>query len=270
MHATSRTASRIRLLPLLAVLAVLGPATARAQGVPCFQGVGKAPVTQGVYKAPRAGYYIKLYPRADGSAVVNVAIGGKEVTFYVGWLLAIEADYIPASRSTVVVATVSNQRCGTAATIHVHAAQLDDGATQFTHAVDYVSAHNTGAYHREICPNGASQTITLLEGDNPVIPSNPPYRPAASGDIPDFTAPMTCPTLSWTRADGFIRSGLQGCGGCGGLDGQPCTDPCFLTPGVMRGGTCDLRAARPRCNQAAGQYCHISSTNGDIATCVTQ
>jgi hypothetical protein len=270
MHATSRLASRFRLFALLASLAALGPATADAQAVPCFQGVGTAPVTQGVYKAPRAGYYIKLYPRADGSAVVNVAVGGKEVTFYVGYLLAIEADYIPASRSTVVVATVSNQRCGTAATIHVHAAQLDDGATAFTHATDYVSAHNTGAYHREICPNGAYQTITLLEGDNPIIPTNSPYRPALSGDIPDLTAPMTCPTLSWTRSGGFFRSGLQGCGGCGGLDGQSCTDPCFTTPGVMRAGKCDLRAATPRCNQAAGQYCHISSTNGDIASCVTQ
>lgn len=249
----------------------LGPKEAVGQTPQnCFQGVGQTPFVQGVYAAPSPAYYVKAYPRSDGSATVMVANGGREVAFYTGYVMALEADYVPGSRSTLVVATVSDQRCGTPEILHVHAAQLDDGAVQFTHPTDYRSPHRTGAYHREICPNGAAQTIVVLEGNNPIIPTDAPYFPTPAPDIPDFSAQMQCPTLSWTRSGGFVGSGLQGCGGCGGLDGQPCQSPCFLTPGVMHAGQCDLNGATPRCNQAAGQYCQIDRNNGDVATCVSQ
>jgi hypothetical protein len=56
------------------------------------------------------------------------------------------------------------------------------------------------------------------------------------------------------------KDNKQSCGGCADLDGQPCLDACFRTPGVMRAGQCDLSAAVPLCNLSAGQVCRLDGT----------
>jgi hypothetical protein len=71
---------------------------------------------------------------------------------------------------------------------------------------------------------------------------------------------MQCPTFHWTVGVGFTSGTLQSCGGCADLDGQPCLDACFRTPGVMRAGQCDLSAAVPLCNLSAGQVCRLDGT----------
>jgi hypothetical protein len=241
---------------LLAALTLCSAPLATAQTTSaCFQGTSTQPYTQKVVYAPNSRYYIKAYPRANGAMSVFVSNGTREVLFFVGYVLALEADYIAGSHTTLVVATVSDRQCGPPSDLYVRAAQVDDGALSFTHAYAYRSSHATGAYHRDMCATGSSQTVIILEGDNPLLPSNPPNLPG--GDTDPF-ARMQCQTLLWRGTSGFAKGPLQGCGDCGDLDGKPCSDPCFKTQGIMRAGQCDLSAAAPLCNFTTGQVCNLN------------
>jgi hypothetical protein len=248
---------RVRLLPkLLALLALCSASLAAAQpSSSCFQGTSTTPYVQKVVYAPNTGYYVKAYPAANGAMSVFVSNGGREVLFYVGYVLALEADYIAASRTTLVVATVSDRQCGPPSDLYVRAGQLNDGAAAFTRPYSFHSPHATGAYHRDLCATGGTQTLIVMEGDNPVLPTNAPYVPGADTDA---FARMQCQTLIWSATSGFVKGSLQGCGDCGDLDGKPCSDPCFKTQGVMRAGQCDLSAATPLCDFNAGKVCNLN------------
>jgi hypothetical protein len=228
----------------------------------CFQGTPRGPVVQRVVDAPSPSYYIKAYPTATGTMDVRLSNGSGEIPFFNGYVMSIEADYVPASRSTIIVATVSDVRCGPASTIYVRAAQLDDGARALRHPFVYRSPHSTGAYHRDICETGATQTVIIMEGNSPIAPTDAPYFPQEAGrsDATQWMSRMECPTFRWTAGVGFTAGTLQSCGGCADLDGQPCLDACFRTPGVMRAGQCDLSAAIPLCNLSAGQVCRLDGT----------
>ena len=257
-------------LPLLLLIGGWGLARAQQDGFEpqsagpslCFQGSGTAPYVQPVAYAPSPTYYVKGYPAANGMMDVRVANGSREVSVYVGYVLSFEADYVASSRSTLFVATVSDSRCGPISNIYVRAGQVDDGATAVRHPWVYRSPHATGTFHREICATGSTQTLIVMEGNNPLAPSDPPYVPGQDGrSAPaNYSATMQCPTYRWTASGGFTGSGLQTCVSCDQLDGQPCTDPCYRTPGVMRAGQCDLSAATPLCSASAGQYCSLSGT----------
>jgi hypothetical protein len=244
---------RLRPVVLLLVLTCIGAARPALAQSSCFQGQGTQPYTQKVVFAPSTRYYVKAYPAANGAMRVVVSNGTTEVLFFTGYVMALEADYIAASKTTLVVATVADRRCGPPSDLYVVGAQLNDGALSFTRPYTFRSPHNTGAYHRDICATGANQTVIVLEGDNPIMPSNPPYVPG--GPTGDPFARMQCQTLVWRPTAGFIKGSLQGCGDCGDLDGKPCSDPCFRTSGVMRAGQCDLSAATPLCS--ATQACHL-------------
>jgi hypothetical protein len=234
--------------------AAVGPST-------CFQGTSAVPYLQGIAYAPSSRYYLKSYPGPNGEMRVYVSNGTHEVPFYTGYVLSMEADYIAASRSTVLIATVSDQRCGAITNLYVRGAQLNDGASAVSHPFAYRSPHATGAFHREICPTGSTQTIIVMEGDNPLAPTNPPYLPPGSTN---FNANMQCPTFSWTSLTGFRAGPLQGCGSCDDLDGEPCTALCYRTPGVMHAGQCDLSAATPLCSST--QVCRIDGTTPHCVT----
>jgi hypothetical protein len=88
----------------------------------------------------------------------RTSTGVREVSFYLGYVLALEADYISTSHSTIVAATVSDERCGATSNIHVLSAQLNDGASALVLTFSYRSPHATGAYHRDICATGDTQT----------------------------------------------------------------------------------------------------------------
>jgi hypothetical protein len=60
-----------------------------------------------------------------------------------------------------------------------------------------------------------------------------------------------------THLDGTSRTQCPTFDCCPDLDGQPCQDACFRTPGVMRAGQCDLSSASPLCNLGAGQVCRL-------------
>jgi len=240
----------LALLPVLLGLIAARPALAQSA---CFSGTSAEPYVQKVVFAPSARHYVKAYPGANGAMRVFVSNGTHEVHFFTGYVLALEADYIAASKTTVVVATVADRRCGPPSDLYVAAAQLNDGALSFTRPFTFKSSHNTGAYHRDICSTPPNQTVIVLEGDNPVSPTAPTYIPG--GATGDPYARMQCQTLLWRPTAGFMKGSLQGCGDCSDLDGQPCTDPCFKTPGVMRAGQCDLSVAAPLCS--ANQVCHL-------------
>jgi hypothetical protein len=253
-----------RTAALWTLLALTGAGLARAQTPPttCFEGSSATPYVQPVAFAPSPSYYVKIYPAANGAMNVRVANGGREVSVYTGYVMAFEADYIASQKSTVFVATVSDTQCGPISMVYVRGGQVDDGATVVRHPWTYKSPHSTATFHRDICDTGASQTIVVMEGNNPLVPSNAPYLPGQNGTAGavNYGARMQCPTYRWTAAGGFVAAGLQSCGSCEELDGSACTDPCFKTPGVMRAGQCDLSAATPLCNLAAGQVCSLSGT----------
>ena len=253
-----RFLSQLLLLPSLCMASL---ATAQSTDG-CFQGTSTTPFVQKVVYAPNSRYYIKAYAAANGAMNVFVSNGTREVHFYTGYVLALEADYVSSSRTTLVVATVADRQCGPASDLYVRGAQLNDGALTFTRPYSFHSPHATGAYHRDICANGATQSVIILEGDNPALPSNPPYLPGAGTD--PFSR-MQCQTLIWTATSGFVRGPLQGCGDCSDLDGQACKDPCFKTPGTMRAGQCDLSAATPLCDSNAGQVCHLDGSPHCVA-----
>ncbi|MGZ6070997.1 MAG: hypothetical protein ACXWK8_07245 [Myxococcaceae bacterium] len=253
--------------PALLVASWLG--LARAQDVPaatlpstCFEGTSLTPYVQPVAFAPSPAYYVKAYPAANGMMDVRVANGSREVHVYTGYVMAFEADYIATSHSTVFVATVSDARCGPISNVYARGGQVDDGAIAVRHPWTYRSPHATAAFHRDICDTGASQTIVVMEGNHPLVPTDGPYAPDQDGRSgpADYGARMQCPTFRWTAAGGFLAAGLQSCGSCAELDGSACTDPCFRTPGVMHAGQCDLTRALPLCDLAAGQVCSLSGT----------
>ena len=271
---SSTSLARWAVLAAPALLALSWLGLAHAQDVstgstgPCFEGASATPYLQPVAYAPSPAYYVKAYPAANGMMDVRVSNGSREVSVYTGYVMAFEADYIAASRSTVFVGTVSDARCGPMTNFYVRGGQVDDGAISVRHAWIYRSPHATAAFHREICPTGTSQTIIVMEGNHPLVPSDGPYAPGQDGrsGLADYGARMQCPTFRWTASGGFVAAGLQTCASCAELDGAPCTDPCFKTPGVMRAGQCDLRAATPLCNLSAGQVCSLS---GSTPGCVT-
>jgi hypothetical protein len=230
----------------------------------CFQGTPRGPVAQRVVDAPSPSYYIRAYPTSTGTMDVRISNGSGEVQFFNGYVMSIEADYIPASRTTVIVATVSDVRCGPPGIIYVRAAQLDDGAHALRHPFAYRSPHATGAYHRDLCETGATtQTLIVMEGNNPIVPTDAPYLPEEPGrsDATQWMSRMQCPTFHWNAGAGFVSGTLQSCGGCPDLDGKPCQDACFRTPGVMRAGQCDLSRAIPLCNLGAGQVCRLDGSS---------
>ena len=274
----SRTTARWAVLAAPALLAVSWLGLARAQSesaaptpeslLPstCFEGSSATPYVQPVAFAPSPAYYVKAYPAANGMMDVRVSNGSREISVYTGYVMAFEADYIASQRSTVFVATVSDARCGAISMVHVRAGQVDDGATAVRHPWTYRSPHGTATFHRDICDTSPSQTLVLMEGNHPLVPTDSPYVPGPDGRTApaDYGARMQCPTYRWTAAGGFVSSGLQSCGSCLELDGSACTDPCYRTAGVMRAGQCDLSAAAPLCT--AGQVCSLSGTT---PRCVT-
>ena len=180
----SRTTARWAVLAAPALLAVSWLGLARAQSesaaptpeslLPstCFEGSSATPYVQPVAFAPSPAYYVKAYPAANGMMDVRVSNGSREVSVYTGYVMAFEADYIASQRSTVFVPTVSDARCGAISMVHVRAGQVDDGATAVRHPWTYRSPHGTATFHRDICDTSPSQTLVLMEGNHPLVPTD--------------------------------------------------------------------------------------------------
>ena len=160
------------------------------------KGTSTTPYVQKVVYAPNTGYYVKAYPAANGAMSVFVSSGGREVLFYVGYVLALEADYIAASRTTLVVATVSDRQCGPPSDLYVRAGQLNDGAVAFSRPYSFHSPHATGAYPRDLCATGGTQTLIVMEGDDAVLPTNAPVHCPGADAAPS----PGCSARPWSGA----------------------------------------------------------------------